>query len=40
METTVKMGDFFSENANDSLANLRLVRELSDSEITMDSKMI
>ena len=40
METTVKMSDFFAKNPNDSLSNLRVVRELSDPEIWMDSKVI
>ena len=40
METTIKMSDFFAKNPNESLANLRVVRELSDPEIWMDSKVI
>ena len=41
METTKNMSEFFSNDlSNDSLSNLRVVRELSDPEKWMDSKVI
>ena len=41
METTKNMSEFFSNDlSNDSLPNLRVVRELSDPEIWMDSKVV